>query len=223
MKKLIKKPQAKTTVIAAAAMSVIGSFTPIPAKADPTLAVALGGTALLGIILHSFGPSATPVAPPHRNRIYPPRRFAMAGPAVHIAPPMARVRYAPAPQQATIYSSVSPVIPQQVNHYYPVAPQPQPSYRFTATAVPVPMAAPIPPMVQSTTMAMGYPQVRAFPQPMQPMVSRMQPMGQPMQPMVSQMQPTGQPMQPMVSQMQPTTGQPMQPMPGYGAACCQQF
>ena len=78
MKKMDTAKRKITTALAVAAVMASATvFSPVPAKADPTLAAVLGGVALAGVVLHSgyFSPDNHPNYGYHPGYGYPYGRY----------------------------------------------------------------------------------------------------------------------------------------------------
>jgi hypothetical protein len=97
----------KTAALAGTAMLMATMLSPQQAKADATLAAALGGTALLGLILHANQPTAFKTAAPTQHYytqhtpVYYPQRYVASPVHTYYAPaayfPARQVVYAPSP------------------------------------------------------------------------------------------------------------------------------
>ncbi|MBF0446937.1 MAG: hypothetical protein HQL67_01930 [Magnetococcales bacterium] len=139
----VRKPF-KTTLLAGAALLAATMIAPQPAKADATLAAVLGGTALLGLVLHASQPIAQPAPRYHHTSSsahtgyhqggYPQSSAAVQAPDYGYQPqPYSQAYAAPVMQKPTrlaipAYPSYAPVVYASVT---PAAVQPNPVYRVS--------------------------------------------------------------------------------------------
>ena len=132
----------KTAILASAALAAATMVAPQPAKADGTLAVILGGSALLGLIMHANQPMPQQNAYPQASSGFNYPRYAQPAPRMGVQsyPSYVPVVYASVPAvrqnapryhvtQPVNYSVNSPAVapPQDVYHSsanmnYPMAP-----------------------------------------------------------------------------------------------------
>ncbi len=175
-----KKTPFKTAALAGVAMLAVSVATPATAKADATLAAALGGSALLGLILHS----SQPVGGVAVQRAVVPAPTVVrgvvgrqVGPSVYsVVPPQAQPAYVSGPP-AVIYSSVSPVVTQQRPQI-----QPRPvAYRMVATPIAVPQQMGAMPAYGQPMAAYQQPMTAHYQQPATAMPATYRAMPQPYQ------------------------------------------
>ena len=151
----------KTAMLASAALLAASVVAPQPAKADATLAVALGGSALLGLILHAQQPM--------RSASHPQASATHSYPRYTAPVPTARTGY---PSYApVVYASVAPIavrqtpiyrVSQPVNYHVtaPIAPPQRNIYRSSAN-----MNYPVAPVMHNPHMQHRQPM--QYQQPMQ--------------------------------------------------------